>query len=389
MSKFKESQNSDVKNLVEYVQYLENIIALMPGHVYWKNREGVLLGCNDEQAKDIGLKSRHEIEGLTAYDTLPYELADAIVRVDMEVMETGIAQTIEEVFPLSDGEQSIWLSKKTPLFDKNNNVVGILGISFDITEQKRTEHELQETHHRLEGMTMVSMSTAHELRTPLATINAGIGNIKSYLPHLINAYQQAKKASLPVHELKENRLNLLDDILEVMEIEVRASFTFIDMLLMNVNPALESAKEVISITKCINEALARYPFAEKENMLVQWDQKNDFLVWGNELLIIHILFNLLKNALYYIAKAGKGAIHIRLDKESTYNLLIFEDTGTGIAQDILPHVFDRFFTKTYHGAGIGLTFCRMVMESVGGTIVCDSIEGEYTRFTLRFPIHKD
>ncbi|WP_203250233.1 hypothetical protein [Cysteiniphilum marinum] len=50
--------------------FLDQIIASLPGHVYWKNRECILLGCNDEQAKDAGLTSRDEVVGKTAYDLI-------------------------------------------------------------------------------------------------------------------------------------------------------------------------------------------------------------------------------------------------------------------------------------------------------------------------------
>jgi signal transduction histidine kinase len=65
--------------------------------------------------------------------------------------------------------------------------------------------------------------------------------------------------------------------------------------------------------------------------------------------------------------------------------LIFKDTGKGIASKDLPFVFDRFYTQTPHGTGIGLAFCQDVLKRFGGSIVCDSVEGEYTIFTLSFP----
>ena len=53
---------------------------------------------------------------------------------------------------------------------------------------------------------------------------------------------------------------------------------------------------------------------------------------------------------------------------------------------ILPHIFDRFFSKTYHGAGVGLTFCKWVMENLNGSIDCLSLKDEYTHFLLSFPV---
>ena len=72
-----------------------------------------------------------------------------------------------------------------------------------------------------------------------------------------------------------------------------------------------------------------------------------------------------------------------------FNRIVVHDTGPGISSFNLPHVFDRFYTTSLTGesAGIGLSFCKMVMERVGGEIVCDSVEGEFTTFTLDFPIN--
>src|SRR5207248_1330446 len=106
---------------------------------------------------------------------------------------------------------------------------------------------------------------------------------------------------------------------------------------------------------------------------------------GQKVLTIHILFNLLKNAIYYIRTAHEGDIHIWLELGKKHNKLHFRDTGKGISADILPKIFDLFFSKTYHGSGIGLAFCKMVMQSYGGNIECDSVEGEFAEFILNFP----
>jgi PAS domain S-box-containing protein len=367
--------------------YLEKIIALMPGHVYWKNREGILQGCNDEQARSIGLSSRLNIVGLTAYDTLPKDFANEVTRVDKEVMETGIARTVEEVLTLPNGEKSIWLSKKVPLFDAEGTIIGVLGISFDITEQRKTEQELQETRHKLEGMTIVSASIAHELRTPLATIGIGAGSFGRYIPPLIDTYQIASAANLAVPKLDLQSLEQLSAVSQSLVTEANTGNLFIDMLLQNIRPTLDGTPiQTFSVSTCIEEALARYPFIDEQKELVIWNKAHDFMVRGKEdKLIVHVLFNLLKNALFYVADAGKGNIQLWLEPGKPYNKLIFKDTGKGIASDIVPHIFDRFFSKTHNGAGVGLTFCKMVMENLSGSITCESELGNYTQFILSFP----
>lgn len=98
-----------------------------------------------------------------------------------------------------------------------------------------------------------------------------------------------------------------------------------------------------------------------------------------------MIFNLLKNAIYYIRDANKGKIYIWAEHDVNFNILHVKDTGKGISASILPNIFNQFFTNTPHGAGIGLTFCKMVMERFGGDIICYSKKGEYADFILYFP----
>lgn len=379
--------SNELPETLEVREYLENIISLMPGHVYWKDLNGVFQGCNDLQAKSAKLSSRKEIIGKTDYDMPWKEQADILRVYDLEVMSTGIPKTIEEPSTLADGTEAIFLSKKVPHHYKGK-IIGIVGISFDITEQKRLEKELQETLHKLDGMTVVAASIAHELRTPLATLSASIHNLREVFPDLLEGYRLAKEAGLPVKPLRQNYLDLMQDTLKSMEKETRAAFTFIEILLMNVKPALDEGEEkVFSIHKIITETIDRYPFSFNQKNLMQWknQESNDFKIKGKAILITHILFNLIKNALYYIEKAGKGEITISLKPGDKFNTLYVKDTGTGMPPEVVSHVFDRFFSRTPHGAGIGLTYCKMAMETFHGNITCQSVDGEYTLFTLTFP----
>jgi signal transduction histidine kinase len=69
-------------------------------------------------------------------------------------------------------------------------------------------------------------------------------------------------------------------------------------------------------------------------------------------------------------------------------MLQFRDTGPGIAPDVLPHIFDAFFSTKRHGsgAGMGLAFCRRATELLGGSIECTSVRGAHTTFIVRLPL---
>ena len=372
---------------MDQLEMLENIISAMPANVYWMNREGVYLGCNDNEAKAIGLASRRDIVGKRNIDIPGFLIPEALDPVNKEVMEQGKQIQLEEPALLRDGTKATFISSKVPLYNDRGEISGMVGISIDITERRKTEQELVETRHKLDGMTLVSASIAHELRTPLATISLNAVGLKTDLTDLIYAYQLAEKEGLPIRKFKSSYLNHLEDAPTLIEREARAAFTIIDMLLKNLQSTpMRGVHSRFSINQCIQDALSRYPFKGEQRKLIHWQKNDDFMVEGSVELVTHVLFNLIKNALYYIAHASKGEIILWLTKDKDYNSVYFKDTGFGIAKDKLPFIFDRFFSQTPHGAGIGLTFCKMVMESLGGTIACESVEKEYTQFTLHFPI---
>jgi len=231
-------------------------------------------------------------------------------------------------------------------------------------------------------------SIAHEMRTPLSSVGSGIKGVIKQIPLLIDSYKIAQAKKIDVPYINPVHYQLLLPACHNIEAEVQAAFLFIDMLLMKVNPSAlaSSPTAVCSIAHCVDEMLERYPLDEKEKQLVHWQKTKDFQFLGNDMLIIHVLFNLLKNAIYYVKSAGKGNIQIWLRRDKDYNYLHFKDTGAGISPKILSHIFDQFFSRTQHGAGVGLAFCKSAMLNIGGDIVCRSEEGGYAEFILKFPV---
>ena len=119
---------------IESVEF-EQIVQNSPGHVYWKNRAGVYLGCNMKQAKDLGFKDPRQLIGKTDFDLLDADDAENVRKNDLEVINSGKAIVVEE-HTEAYGKPAIYLSHKTPLLDKNGEIIGILGVSLDMTKQK-------------------------------------------------------------------------------------------------------------------------------------------------------------------------------------------------------------------------------------------------------------
>ncbi|WP_293043027.1 HAMP domain-containing sensor histidine kinase [Paraburkholderia sp.] len=243
------------------------------------------------------------------------------------------------------------------------------------------------------AMLATAGSVAHELRTPLVAIRVGAAGLMRFLPGLLETYQLAQRHLLPVPRIRTAHLRSLQGVVGRIEQEALYSNAIIDMLLATARFTggnMQNAT-MCSIAHCVETALSRYPFREGDRRRVQCNLRPDFSFRGSEMLTVHVLFNLLKNAFRHMGGIDDAYISIRLETGPRANRLIFSDTGSGIAPDILPHIFTRFYTSATAtddvslGAGIGLAFCYDVMQAIGGAITCSSVRGEYTEFVLTFP----
>lgn len=248
---------------------------------------------------------------------------------------------------------------------------------------------------KLRAMSEITSNIAHELRTPFLGIKALAQGIGMHLPELIRAYDLAKANRFPVQPIRRRQLERLRTSLREIETETNYSNSIIDRLLINTSerPVEDHVFEHFSAQSCVIEALHRYPFVGAyERDLIALDLDRNFMIHAPHVLVVHVLFNLLKNGIYYVHKAGKGDLTVTIVAGRTDPAaIIIEDTGTGILPQNLKRIFDRFYTTTEsgHGSGIGLSFCKMVMDGLGGSITCESQFGVFTRFTLLFPRTED
>ena len=244
------------------------------------------------------------------------------------------------------------------------------------------------------AMLATAGSVAHELRTPMLAIRAGAAGLSRFLPVLLESYDLAKRNGLDVPKIRLAHLYSMHGALERIEHEALLSNSVIDMLLVNARftGGYTQHPEQCSMAHCVNVALQRYPFREHERLHVQCDLDDDFAFRGSDTLMVHVLFNLIKNALRFMRSIDDAQISIRLARSAKANRLFFRDNGAGIEPDALPHIFTRFYTSSAItddislGAGIGLAFCRDVLREMGGTIECTSTKNSHTEFVLTLPL---
>ncbi len=234
-------------------------------------------------------------------------------------------------------------------------------------------------------------SIAHELRTPLASIKMAAQFMTKFWSTLLSSYTLAYSHHLITEEIPERSLVYLEHCTESILRSTHHANAFIELMLSNLKEDEINAVDyrVCNIANVINQCLSQYPFQEGEETLVHWDPENDFKFIGNECFMMNVVNNLIKNALYFIKDARKGEIYIWLQQGETENTLYFLDTARGASKEILAHLFENFYSKRQGGAGLGLTFCKNIMESFGGSIVASSVEGEFIQFALHFPVPKN
>lgn len=295
----------------------------------------------------------------------------------VNVMETGNPQRIEEEH---DGKW--YLSVKKPLFDDSNtNIIGVIGISIDITDRKKAEeyrlkHEASEK--VVKFTNLVAGSIAHELKNPLAGIKINIENLLNINFEKISPKMLGEMLK-PMGEAIISTINSTNHVISDMLLKVRTFAT---------GKVPQTSFSEISIASDIEALLETFPFSDGQQDLVNVVyNKNRFKYLGDKGLTSHVLGNLLKNALHAISEADKGEITIELKSDNDNNILLFRDTASGIPADFVDKIFDQFETKktANGGTGLGLAFCKMVMDYYKGSITCHSKEGEYTEFVLTFP----
>ena len=149
--------------------------------------------------------------------------------------------------------------------------------------------------------------------------------------------------------------------------------------------ATEFKREEVSISKVLDDSLKPFVLtAELKNIVIQ-NGANDFVFNGDESWTVEAVSNIVKNCLEHTNDGGK--IIIASGSTNLYNKLTISDNGCGIAEEDLPHIFERF----YHGknsskdsVGIGLALAKTVFEKENASVSVESKQGRGSVFEIRF-----
>jgi len=199
-SKLRESEN-------KYRTLLENL----PQKIFFKDRDSVYISCNENYARDLNIKP-DEITGKTDYNFFPRELAEKYRADDKKIMESGKIEHIEEDY-IQDGQKVFVHTVKTPVRDENGDVVGILGIFWDITERKKMEEALRESEERYRTLVQ-NVPIAVYRTTPGAKGKFLMGNPAFFKMFGLGSEEELKKIAVAdVHINPKNRKPFSDNLL--------------------------------------------------------------------------------------------------------------------------------------------------------------------------------
>ncbi|MBP7901091.1 MAG: PhnD/SsuA/transferrin family substrate-binding protein, partial [Gammaproteobacteria bacterium] len=142
MRHLQQADQTSRQNLAIEHLHLRTLLDTLPNLVWVKDKNGVYLLCNHRFEKLYGVKA-NEIIGKTDYDFVDKETADFFRKHDLHAFEAGKAITNEELLTFADGHQELCETVKIPMFDEQNQFIGILGVAHDITQRKADQSALQ------------------------------------------------------------------------------------------------------------------------------------------------------------------------------------------------------------------------------------------------------
>lgn len=149
--------------------------------------------------------------------------------------------------------------------------------------------------------------------------------------------------------------------------------------------ATEFKREEVSISKVLDDSLKPFALtAELKNVAIQ-NGANDFVFNGDESWTVEAVSNIVKNCLEHTNDGGK--IIIASDSTNLYNKLIISDNGCGIAEEDLPHIFERFYhgkNSSKESVGIGLALAKTVFEKENASVSVESEQDRGSVFEIRF-----
>lgn len=373
----------DLKKVTEKLEIraeeLSTLLSTIPAYVYFKDVNLKYMLVNQFFENLVELKS-NEIIGKQVNDIFNGYSNDVYLEKERFVIKSGDAvYNIEEEIERKKSKR--WVSTNiAPIFNSENQIVGLIGISWDITERKHNEEELRKAKEQAEAGTFAKnefiASVSHEFRTPMNGI-LGLSDIMQNTPLTPEQSDLLKGITVSA----ENLLVLLNDVLDFSAIE--AGKMELEFITFNIKKVFDDINLVTKLKA--NEKSLEF--------LIQVDGNIPEFLIGDPVRLRQIILNLTNNAIKFTEK-GRVVLAVKYIKsEENKVFLRFEvaDTGIGIPPKAISSLFQVFSrvkqekSKLITGTGLGLSICKKLTDMMDGTIGVESVQGKGSLFWFELP----
>lgn len=280
-----------------------------------------------------------------------------------------------------DGSQRIVQEQGEVTFDEQGQAVQMIGIVHDITERRQTEqetHRLREEYAhiaRVAAMGELTASLAHELKQPLAAIRSNAQAAQRYLasdnPDL-NEF-----CEILADIVKDNRR--ADDIIRKLRTLMQKGD--LQILELNINDVIREIAPLTTSYEAMNHISLEFELDSQVRPVA-----------GDRVQLQQVLLNLVLNASEALTHNDIGlrkvVVHTT-QKDPQYVTVAVEDSGTGIDEHDLEHLFAPFYSTKPEGLGMGLAISRSIIEALGGTLWAKNNPARGATFYFTVPIAKE
>lgn len=322
--------------------------------IFWKSKEGIILGCNDYLCDFLNLP-KNKIIGRKLKEISP----KLCLKVDDSINFVGELETILE----KDDKKINVLIRRKRYLNKKNEEAGIVTIINDITEIKKLENRRKKDEQftiqrsKLSEMGDMMTSIAHQWKAPLIEISTIAQEL---------LYKKDKK-TFDLHESKE----FVDEIMT----QVKYMTTTIDDFRDFIKPSLR--KSEFEINSSLTQLLRVIEHNIKYNYItidVKYKDDKKYLLYGYANEFKQAILNIINNSKDSILKRRQsedfeGKISIEVSSINGFTSIYIKDNGIGIKEENLEKIFEPFFTTKKNGDGFGLYMVKLMIEDkMSGTI---------------------
>lgn len=409
------------------LKFQQDLIDSVQAPIYYKNKKGIYTGCN-KAFEDLLQLSKDKIIGKSVYDMTTKEIADIYYKKDQELFNSGSHQKYEGIFKSPDNSRKNMIFYKNVYFDENNNVDGIIGVMFDITQLKEVSKELNELNKNLEQeverrtielkvtneeladsneelqMTIFNLEetqrqlvisekmaslgglvagVAHEINTPVGIGITGITHFIELNKRITTLYKNEEMSEEEFEHFIDNSLEIANSINTNL---LRTAQLVKSFKQISVDQTSEEKREFY-LKEYIEEILlSMVNTTRKEDINISIDCDKSIKIYSCPGSFSQIITNLILNSIMHgFANKKGGDITIKVTLDNKKLKIIYTDNGKGIKEENLGKIFDPFFTtnRSNGGTGLGLNIIyNMVTSTLKGSITCKSSVDKGVEFTI-------